>query len=123
MIRALSNFGWKQWLLLAALILFVGFTIFHVVRTAQRAAYWREHRGEPIAAWMPVKYVAHSNRVPPHVLYKALGIEPAAPGERKTLAEIANSQNRSFEEIKAVLEEAIENERLKHLPPENIIIQ
>lgn len=118
LIQIFKNFGWKQWLILFAFLAVVGFTAFHFYRTAQRAAYWREHKDEPIAEWMPVGYIAHSYHVPPPELYKALGLEPKLR-DRTTLKEIAESQNRSFEETKAILEKAIADFRAAHpLPPD-----
>lgn len=110
----MKRFGWKQWVVMAALALVVLATGVFAVRTVQRAMYWRAHRDEAIRPWMSVPYVAHSNRVPPHVLYQALGIPPQ-PHDRRPLKQIAREQNRSVDDLSAVLRDAIDRERAK--PP------
>ena len=99
---------------MAALALVVLATGVFAVRTVQRAMYWRAHRDEVIRPWMSVPYVAHSYRVPPHVLYQALGIPPQ-PHDRRPLKQIAREQNRSVDDLSAVLRDAIARERAK--PP------
>ena len=66
--------GWQKWIVVAALVLVVLATGLFAVRTVRRAMYWRAHREDVIRPWMSIPYVAHSYRVPPHVLYQALGI-------------------------------------------------
>ncbi len=112
--QTLRGFGWRQWLVVALFVLVLGATALHATRTWQRARYWREHRDEPIRAWMTVGYVAHSYRVPARVLYQALDLpprEPGSPRDRRPLREIAREQGRTFEEISATLQTAIERER------------
>src|SRR6266853_3785302 len=106
----MKRFGWKQWIVLAALALVVLATGVFAVRTVRRAMYWRAHRDEAIRPWMSVPYVAHSYRVPPHVLYQALGIPPQ-PHDRRPLKQIAREQNRSVDDLSAVLRDAIARER------------
>ncbi|MGI9037078.1 MAG: hypothetical protein ACR2GD_13715 [Pyrinomonadaceae bacterium] len=117
-LQAFRNFNWKQWLLFCAFILVICFTCFHLYRTIERAAYWRAHHDQPIADWMTVGYIAHSYHVPPTVLYDALGLKPE-PHDRRTLSQIATAQNRSAAEVKKDLEEAVNNFRAAHPPPEN----
>jgi hypothetical protein len=85
-------------------------------RAVRRAIYWQTHRDEPIKPWMSVRYVARSYRVPPHVLYQAIGLEPQ-PRDRRPLREIAREQNRSVEELIAELQEAIKHARPPYPPP------
>ena len=106
----MKRFGWKQWVVMAALALVVLATGVFAVRTVRRAMYWRAHRDEAIRPWMSVPYVAHSYRVPPHVLYQALGIPPQ-PHDRRPLKQIAREQNRSVDDLSAVLRDAIARER------------
>ena len=87
------------------------------VRAVRRATYWRAHRDVPIRAWMTVPFVAHSYRVPPPVLYNALGIKPAPPPDRRPLRQIAREQNRRVEELINELQDAISRERAAHPPP------
>ena len=116
-LRSIKNFSWKQWLMLTAFILVIGFTGFQIYRTYERAVYWQAHRDEPIAEWMPVHYVANSYHVPPPVLFDTLKFKPKPGERRKPLGEIAVSQGRSFDELKADLEKAIAEFRKKHPTP------
>jgi hypothetical protein len=100
---------WRKWIF-AAFVLTLAFTGFQVFRTVQFGVYWRQHRDEPIAGWMRVGYVANSHQVPRPILDQALGLPPDAR-DRRPLAEIARAQDRPFEEIKADLEEAINDFR------------
>ena len=88
-----------------------------IYRTYERAVYWRAHQDESIAEWMPVNYVAHSYHVPPPVLFDTLKLKPKPGERRKPLGEIAVSQGRSFDELKADLEKAIAEFRRKHPTP------
>src|SRR5438128_10023953 len=96
----------KQWFAVAVLAVVLLITSLFAVRTVRRAVYWSFHRDETIRPWMSVPYVAHSYRVPPHVLYEALGI-PHPPHDRRPIRELAHEQNRPAEELIAVLEKAI----------------
>ena len=115
LLPTLAAFNWKQWLALTAFILVLGFTGLHVVRIARELIYWQYHRDEEIRGWMTIGYVAHSYRVPPHVLQQALGL-PDRP-DRRPLREIAKSQNRSMDEIRAILQDAITHARPPNPPP------
>jgi hypothetical protein len=97
-------------------LLVLGFTGLHAVRTIRDAIYWHSHQDEPIHGWMNVGYVAHSYSVPPHVLYKALGL-PHRPPDKRPLREIARSQQRSMDQIKAILQDAIIHARPPYPPP------
>ena len=105
--------GWQKWIVLGALVLAVLVTGLFAVRTVRRAMYWRAHREEVIRPWMSITYIAHSYRVPPHVLYQALGIPPQAH-DRRPLKQIAREQNRSVDEVISVLRDAITRERANH---------
>jgi hypothetical protein len=109
-----KRLNWRQWLLLAAFLFVVGFTGLHAFRFVRSTVYW--HRDEPIRGWMTIGYVAHSYHVPPHILYQALGL-PNKPHDRRPLREIAKAQNRSIEEIRAVLQDAIVHARPPYPPP------
>lgn len=100
----------SQLMILVALLLVLSFTGFQIFRTVQRASYWRQHRDEPIAGWMRAGFVANSYKVPIRVVNQAIGL-PADARDRRPLTEIAKMQNRSFEEIKADLERAINDFR------------
>jgi hypothetical protein len=113
--------GWQKWIVLAALALVILVTGLFAVRTVRRAMFWRTHREEVIRPWMSIPYVAHSYRVPPHVLYQALGIPPQ-PHDRRPLKQIAREQNRSVDEVTSVLQDAITRTRASQptaAPPPN----
>jgi len=99
--------------ILVFLLLFTGYFGWH---TVQRARYWREHKDEPIRAWMTIGYIAHSYHVPPPVLKQALGL-PANVPDKRPLARIAHEQNRPVEELISLLNETIEAERQQKPPP------
>jgi hypothetical protein len=79
------------------------------VRTVRRAIYWHYHQDEPIRPWMSLGYIAHSYSVPPWVLHQALGL-PLKP-DRRPIREIAREQNRSVDEVIAILQDAIVHSR------------
>ncbi len=109
----MKSLGWQKWIVLVAFVLVVVATGVLAVRTIRRAMYWRQHRDEVIRPWMSVPYVAHSYRVPPHILYQALGMLPQ-PHDRRPLKQIAREQDRAVDEVIRVLHEAIARERAAH---------
>jgi hypothetical protein len=111
----MKNPGWQRWVALIAFALVLSFTGFFAVRTVRRAIYWHYHQDEPIRPWMSLGYVAHSYSVPPWVLHKALGL-PLRP-DRRPIREIAREQNRSVEEVIAILQDAIVHVRPPYPPP------
>ena len=108
--------GWRQWTMLVIFALVVTVTGLFAVRTVRRAIYWRQHRDEPIRPWMTVPYVAHSYRVPPQVLYEALGI-PHRPGDHRPLKQIAREQNLSVDHLIETLQRAIVQFQQTNVPP------
>ena len=112
----MKKLGLGQWLLLSLFLLALVVTGFFGVRAIRRAIYWRNHRDEPIRPWMSVLYVSHSYRVPPHVLYPAIGLSPETH-DRRPLREIAREQNRPVETLINELQEAIIHSRPPYPPP------
>lgn len=108
--------GWRQWTMLVIFALVVTVTGLFAVRTVRRTIYWRQHRDEQIRPWMTVPYVAHSYRIPPRVLYEALGI-PHRPGDRRPLKQIAREQNISVDQVIETLQRAILNSQRTNPPP------
>lgn len=108
--------GWRQRSVVIAFVVALSVTGLFAARTIRDAVYWHYHTDEPIRGWMNVGYVAHSYHVPPHVLYKALGL-PHRPPDKRPLREIAASQNRSMDEIRTVLMDAIIHARPPYPPP------
>lgn len=97
---------WRQSMVAVAFLVSMSLAIFFVVRAVRPMIYWHYHQDEPIRGWMTMGYVAHSYHVPPHVLHQALGLPDKLP-DRRPLREIAKTQNRSMDEIRTVLLQAI----------------
>jgi hypothetical protein len=115
-LQTLKTFNWQQWLVAMMFLLALGFTGLHAARTIRDAIYWHYHQDEPIRGWMTVGYAAHSYHLPPHILYQALGL-PHKPPDKRPLREIAKSQNRSMNEIRVILQDAIAHARPPYPPP------
>lgn len=113
----MRKLGWQQWLVLGLFLAALGMAGLFGVRAFRRATYWRAHRDVVIRPWMSVPYVAHSYRVPPRVLYEALGLKPQPPPDKRPLRLIAREQSRTVEELIGALQEAIAREREAHPPP------
>src|SRR5436190_10530736 len=102
----MKKLTWQQSVVAVAFLLSLSLGIFFVVRAVRPAIYWHYHHDEPIRGWMTMGYVAHSYHVPLHVLHSALGL-PDQPPDIRPLREIAKAQNRSMEEIRTLLLQAI----------------
>jgi hypothetical protein len=111
-----KNLNWRQGVVALAFLLSLSVAVFFVIRAVRPAIYWHYHQDEPIRGWMNVGYVAHSYHVPPHVLYQALGLPPKPP-DKRPLREIAKAQNRSIDEIRTLLLDAIVHARPPYPPP------
>ena len=112
----MRKLGWRAWLVVSLFLAATFVTGFFLVRTVRHAVYWHNHRDQPIRAWMSVPYVSHSYRVPPHVLYKAIGLTPTVH-DRRPLREIAREQERPVETLISELQEAIIHSRPPYPPP------
>ena len=112
----MRKLGRREWILLLFFLVTLAVTGLFAARAYRRAAYWRGHRDETIRPWMSVGYVAHSYRVPPPVLYQAIGLEPT-PRDRRPLKEIAARQNRPVDTLISELRDAIVSFRRDHPPP------
>ena len=112
----MTKLSLRQWLVVLAFLAVVSGTVFFAVRAIRPAIYWHYHQDEPIAEWMNVEYVAHSYHVPPHVLFEALGM-PHRPPDKRPLRDIAQAQNRSVDDVKAILMDAIVHARPPYPPP------
>jgi hypothetical protein len=109
--------GWRHWVAAVAFLLAVFAAGFFALRTVRHAIYWSQHKDETIRPWMSVHYVSRSYRVPPPVLYQAIGLSPA-PHDRRPLREIALEQHRPVDALILELQKAIDAIRQQHqLPP------
>jgi hypothetical protein len=116
--------GWIKVALAAAFLLALLFTGLFAARTVRHAMYWHRHRDEQIRPWMSIHYIARSYRVPPPVLFDAIGLKPGPP-DRRPLRAIAAEQNRPVGELISELQTAIVREREVHPPngpprPQNV---
>lgn len=112
----MKKLGRREWILLALFVVTLAVTGLIAARAYRRAVYWREHRDEKIRPWMSVGYVSHSHRVPPPVLYHAIGLEPT-PRDRRPIRDIAAQQGRPVETLITDLEHAIADFKSTHPPP------
>jgi hypothetical protein len=112
----MKKLNWRQWTVALTFILFVSVGIFFVVRAVRPAIYWHYHQDEPIRPWMSVGYVAHSYHVPPYVLHQALGLPHRLP-DKRPIRDIARAQNRSVDEVIAILKDAIVHARPPYPAP------
>jgi hypothetical protein len=112
----MTKLSLRQWGVVLILLLVIAGTGYFAQRAIRPAIYWHYHQDEPISEWMNIDYVAHSYSVPPHVLYLALGM-PHKPPDRRPLRDLAKAQNRSVDEIKAILLDAVVHARPPYPPP------
>ncbi len=115
-LKTLRAFTWRQWLVAAAFLIVVGFTVSWAVRATTIAIYWQYHQDESIEGWMTVGYVAHSYHVPPHLLFHSLGL-PHKPPDPRPLTDIAYAQNLTMDETRAKLQDAIIHARPPYPEP------
>lgn len=115
-IQKVRKFNRVQKLILAVFLVALLFTGYQIFRSVRQTIAWREQRNETIGGWMRIDNLARARGVPSPVLYEALGLPPDSP-DRRTLFEIARSQNRSMEEIRTLLQNAITREQLHNSSP------
>lgn len=101
-------------LLVGGFVLALAVMVFFVIRSVAFWIYWADpaHRNQEIEPWMTPRYVAHSWHVPPDVVVEALDLAPG--GRRITMAEIAEREGVSLDEIAERVVAAIEAERAAH---------
>jgi len=118
LLSTVKAFRWQQWLVVGAFLLVAGLTTYKAVDMVRQMAYWHAHRDEPIHGWMNVGYVAHSYRVPPYVLYRALDLPLTL--DKRPLRDIAKAQHRSMDDIRTILHGAIIHARQPNPPPQSL---
>ncbi|MBX3015772.1 MAG: hypothetical protein KF832_29905 [Caldilineaceae bacterium] len=104
-----------QLVLLVGLLLALLITFFFGERAFRR--FIDRPTDEPIRAWMNIPYVAHSYRVPPHVLFQALDLPVEHPPNQRPISRLARELNLSSEEVITRIEAAIAQERAAKAPP------
>lgn len=112
------GFGPLQWLIAVALVLAAGFTVYKIFRLTGAIRDWDRSEQMAVRPWMRPARVARIHRLPVAVVNKAIGLPPETR-DRRSLVEIAASQNRSFEDLRQTLEnKLIENEAIGPARPE-----
>ena len=111
------DFPWHRHRVLTATLLLAGvLTLVFGIRLAESALRWSERRDPPIAAWMTLGFIERSWDVDRAVLAEALGVE-IAPGERLTLAAVAERTGKPPAEVKATVERTIAAETTPDTTP------
>ncbi|MEX0970671.1 MAG: hypothetical protein WD046_09540 [Paracoccaceae bacterium] len=89
-------------LLVVAFLIALSITGYFGTRFVASSIYWANpaHRDVHIEGWMTPGYVARSYRVSPRIVEAALGLDSRA-GRGRTMAEIAMSQGKSLDNIRA----------------------
>jgi hypothetical protein len=90
-----------------AFLLAIAGTFIFAYKAGQRARHIRTEN-EPIHAWMSVPFIAHTHHVPTSVLFKAIGVQPQAPHDRRSVRHIARDINRPVPDLIAQLQRAID---------------
>ena len=103
--------GWRFWLVAMLFLVAVMVTSLFTIRAVRQASRLRARVDEPVQAWMTVPYIARSHRVPPHILFHAIGVQPGPPPDRRPIREIARAQGRPVEELISELNEAVRRAR------------
>jgi len=87
-------------------------TLYFMVRLIVVTLYWANpaHHDVTIAAWMTPGYIARSYQLAPHVLFEAIGYGPA-PGDPRSLRQIADETGRSVDDIAEAIRTAIATAR------------
>lgn len=111
MLTSMKINGWKFWLVAVLFLVAVLVTSLFTIRAVRHASRLRARVDEPVRAWMSVPYIAHSHRVPPRILFQAIGVRPGPPPDRRPIREIARVQGRPVEELISELNEAIRRAR------------
>jgi len=102
---------WRRTLAVGlAFLLAIAGTFVFAYRAGQRARQIRTEN-EPIHAWMSVPFIAHTHHVPASVLFQAIGVQPQAPHDRRSVRHIARDLNRPVSELIAQLQRAIDAAR------------
>jgi hypothetical protein len=104
----------RPWIRIAAIafafLLAIGGTIIFAYR-AGRAARHIHAAYEPVRPWMSVPFVAHTHHVPEEILFQAIGVEPRAPHDRRSIRRLAHELGRPVPEVIAQLDHAIASEK------------
>jgi hypothetical protein len=90
-----------------AFVLAIG-GVFLFASRASRRAHQIHTTDEPIHGWMSIPFIAHTHHVPASDLFKAIGVEPLKPHDRRSVRHIARELHRPVPELIAELQHAID---------------
>jgi hypothetical protein len=112
--KSTERIDWREWLIILGFVVSIVVVGVFVARSVHMIRQLRQD--EPIRPWMTIPYIARSYRVPPAVLYQALGLsEP--PHDRRPLTAIAREQQRPLQAVITDLQRAIAQARSSSPPP------
>jgi len=99
-------------LLSSGFLLALGLVMFFAARSVAALVYWSDpaHRDQPIEGWMTPRYVIQSWQLPPEVMTEILNAGPM-PGRRLTLAQIADDQGITLNDLAARITAATDAHR------------
>lgn len=99
---------WRTALLIGlAFALAVAVTFTFAYRAGRRAHLLR-FENQPIRPWMSVPFIAHTHHVPPSELFAAIGVQPRAPHDRRSVRRLAHDLHRPVPELMSELQHALD---------------
>ena len=90
-----------------AFVLAITFTFVFAARAGRHLRQLRV-ADEPIHAWMSIPFIAHAHHVPAATLFQAIGVQPRASYDRRSVRRIAHDLHRPVPELMADLQRAID---------------
>lgn len=88
------------------LALSVALMLFFAVRLTVGAVYWSQHRAEPVAGWMTIRYVGRSWQVDPRAIIDLTGYT-VPQGNPVTIEEIAKARGVPVGQVITEIEDAV----------------
>lgn len=102
------NKPWQRALVLGLLLAVAVAGMFLFGYRAGRRARWIHRENEPIRAWMTVPFIAHAHHVSASTLFRAIGVQPREPRDRRSVRRLAHELHRPVPEVIAELQRAID---------------
>jgi hypothetical protein len=90
-----------------AFVVAIASTFIFAYRAGRRARQFHT-ANEPIREWMSVPFIAHTHHIPAAVLFKAIGVHPREPHDRRSVRHLAHDLNRPVPELITQLQRAID---------------
>ena len=100
--------AWRRTLAIGlAFVLAVG-GVFLFASRASRRAHQIHTVSEPIHGWMSIPFIAHTHHVPASALFKAIGVQPLEPRDRRSVRHLARQLHRPVPELIDQLQRAVD---------------